>query len=106
MLSLADYVKEALKNPGQWYLDRCPGSDCSSEQGTWVLTYLAKPGEDPNRMPVIVPQASQLSQVALAFLLEPKILDPLVAPEQIPFGRVAMLKNSAALKVMLAHGSI
>src|SRR5581483_3846871 len=57
---LIENVKEALNKPGQWYLDRCPNTDCSSDQGTWVLTYLAKRGEDPNRVPVIVPQASQL----------------------------------------------
>ena len=57
---LIQNVKEALKNPGQWYLDRCPDSNCSSPEGTWTLTYLAKRGEDPNRMQVIVPQVPQL----------------------------------------------
>ena len=58
---LIENVQEALKQPGQWYLDRCtdpPG--CSSSDGTWTLTYLAKSGENPNTMPVIVPQVSQL----------------------------------------------
>jgi len=58
---LIENVKEALKNPGQWYLDRCtdpPG--CASSEGAWTLTYLARPGEDPNKMPVIVPQVPQL----------------------------------------------
>jgi hypothetical protein len=58
---LIENVKEALKKPGQWYLDRCtdpPG--CTTSEGVWTLTYLAKPGEDPNRMPVIVPQVPRL----------------------------------------------
>ena len=57
---LIENVKENLKNPGEWYLDRCPNSDCTSDQGVWTLTYLAKPGENPNRQPVIVPQLPQL----------------------------------------------
>jgi len=58
---LLDNVKEALKRPGQWYLDRCTDPpSCSNSDGTWTLTYLAKPGEDPNKMEVIVPQVPQL----------------------------------------------
>jgi hypothetical protein len=57
---LIENVKEELKKPGEWYLDRCANSDCTSDQGTWTLTYLAKTGENPNRQPVIVPQLPQL----------------------------------------------
>jgi len=58
---LIEDVKEALKKPGEWYLDRCtdpPG--CTNSDGTWTLTYLAKPGENPNKQSVIVPQLPQL----------------------------------------------
>jgi hypothetical protein len=58
---LIENVKETLKKPGEWYLDRCtdpPG--CTNSEGTWTLTYLAKSGENPNRQPVIVPQIPQL----------------------------------------------
>lgn len=43
-------VKEALTEPGEWYLDRKSG----------VLTYLAKPGEDISRATVIAPRLSRL----------------------------------------------
>ncbi|NQT37258.1 MAG: right-handed parallel beta-helix repeat-containing protein [Planctomycetes bacterium] len=39
-------VREALENPGEWYLDRTTG----------VLTYLAKPGESVRRTRVIAPR--------------------------------------------------
>ncbi|HVY48118.1 MAG TPA: right-handed parallel beta-helix repeat-containing protein [Minicystis sp.] len=48
---LVENVKEALANPGEWYLDRA----------THELTYLAKSGEDPNgATSVVVPVSSQL----------------------------------------------
>lgn len=47
---LAENVYEALSKPGQWYLDRKTG----------VLTYLAKPGEDPNHDIVIAPRTEKL----------------------------------------------
>ncbi|MHB1035078.1 MAG: right-handed parallel beta-helix repeat-containing protein [Pirellulales bacterium] len=47
---LAVNVKEALSEPGQWYLDRPAGR----------LTYLPKPGEDPAKTVVIAPRLDQL----------------------------------------------
>jgi len=47
---LVENVKNALTEPGQWYLDR----------ESLVLTYLAKRGEDPNRDLVIAPQLDRL----------------------------------------------
>ena len=49
---LVENVEDALAQPGQWYLDRSGAA--------WILTYLAKPGENPNTGTVIVPQAPQL----------------------------------------------
>ena len=43
-------VAEALGDPGQWYLDRPSGR----------LTYIPKPGEDPQQTPVIAPRLDQL----------------------------------------------
>ena len=43
---LLENVREALGRPGEWYLDR----------GTGILTYLALPGEDPNRDEVVAPR--------------------------------------------------
>jgi len=57
---LIENVKENLKKPGEWYLDRCADAACTSDQGAWTLTYLAKSGENPNRQAVIVPQLPQL----------------------------------------------
>jgi len=58
---LVENVKEALNQPGQWYLDRCANPPvCDSSAGTWTLTYLAQPGEDPPSDEIIVPQQSQL----------------------------------------------
>jgi Right handed beta helix region len=58
---LIENVKEALKKPGEWYLDRCTDPpSCTNSDGTWTLTYLAKPGENPNQKPVIIPQLPQL----------------------------------------------
>jgi hypothetical protein len=37
---LVENVRDELKQPGQWFLDR--------SVKPWVLTYLAKPGEDPS----------------------------------------------------------
>lgn len=49
---LIENVQDALTQPGQWFLDR--------SATPWTLTYLANPGEDPNRDTVIVPQLAQL----------------------------------------------
>jgi len=58
---LIENVREELKKPGQWYLDRCTDPPaCFSSDGTWTLTYLAKPSENPNQQAVIVPQVPQL----------------------------------------------
>jgi len=46
-------VREALDAPGEWYLDRTSG----------VLSYLPKPGEDPNKLEVIAPFATRLIDV-------------------------------------------
>lgn len=45
-------VKDALSQPGQWFLDR--------STSPWTLTYLANTSENPNSDSVIVPQASQV----------------------------------------------
>jgi hypothetical protein len=47
---LVENVKEALRQPGQWYLDRPTGR----------LTYLPKPGESPEQTVVIAPRLEQL----------------------------------------------
>ncbi|MBZ5719922.1 MAG: right-handed parallel beta-helix repeat-containing protein [Acidobacteriia bacterium] len=58
---LIENVKEALSQPGQWYLDRCTNPPaCTSSAGNWTLTYLAQAGENPNNAEVIVPQQTQL----------------------------------------------
>jgi hypothetical protein len=49
---IVENVKEALSQPGEWYLDR--GST------PWTLTYLSKPGEDLTTATVIAPQAAQV----------------------------------------------
>ena len=49
---LVENVRDALTQPGQWFLDR--------STTPWTLTYLANPGEDPNKDVVIIPQLSQL----------------------------------------------
>ena len=58
---LIENVKEALTTPGQWYVDRCTNPPaCTSSNGTWTLTYLAQPGENPATDQVIIPQQTQL----------------------------------------------
>lgn len=47
---LVDNVREALRAPGQWYLDRARGE----------LIYLPKPGERPDRSEVIAPRLEQV----------------------------------------------
>ncbi len=49
---LVENVQDALTQPGQWFLDR--------STTPWTLTYLANPGEDPNKDTVIIPQVPQL----------------------------------------------
>lgn len=51
---LAVNVREALTEPGEWYLDRPSGR----------LTYLATPGEDPQRTEVIAPRLRYLVLLA------------------------------------------
>ena len=46
----AENVREALDQPGEWYLERKTG----------VLTYLPKPGEDPGTLELIAPRLPQL----------------------------------------------
>jgi hypothetical protein len=50
---LVENVREALTEPGEWYLDR--------ENG--VLTYLPRPGEDPSRTVVIAPRTDTLLEL-------------------------------------------
>lgn len=52
---IVENVKNALTQPGQWFLDRT--ADPSTPM---TLTYLAQPNEDPNQDEVIVPQVPQL----------------------------------------------
>jgi len=47
---LVENVKEALSQPGEWYLDRPSG----------LLTYIPLPGENPNTSVVIAPRLSSL----------------------------------------------
>jgi len=47
---LVENVKEALSQPGQWYLDRPSG----------VLTYIPMPGEDPTSTEIIAPKTDAL----------------------------------------------
>lgn len=51
---LAVNVREALSEPGEWYLDRPSGR----------LTYLPKPGEDPQQTVVIAPRLQYLVLLA------------------------------------------
>ena len=48
---LVENVQDALTQPGQWFIDR--------STTPWTLTYLANPGEDPNKDTVIIPQIPQ-----------------------------------------------
>jgi hypothetical protein len=47
---LVENVKEALSEPGQWYLDRPSGT----------LTYVPQPGESPERSVVVAPRLERL----------------------------------------------
>ena len=47
---LLENVKEALKQPGQWYLDR----------STWKLTYLPKPGEVLSSSSFVAPRLQKI----------------------------------------------
>src|SRR5258708_12960591 len=49
---MIENVKDALSQPGQWFLDR--------SATPWTLTYLANPGENPNSDVVVIPQSSQV----------------------------------------------
>lgn len=51
---LIENVKDALTQPGQWFLDR--------STSPWILTYLANTGEDPssNNNSIVVPQLQQV----------------------------------------------
>jgi hypothetical protein len=46
---LVENAEDALTEPGQWFLDR-------SVPRAWTLTYLARPGENPNVGDVVIPQ--------------------------------------------------
>ena len=52
-----------------------------------------------------VPQVSQLGNVIAALFFVPKPFDALVAQVQFPLRGVPMLKNPAALEIVLAHDS-
>lgn len=49
---LVENVKEALGEPGEWYLDR--------SSRPWQLTYIPRPGESPDKDMVMVPQLARL----------------------------------------------
>jgi hypothetical protein len=49
---MIENVKDALSQPGQWFLDR--------SATPWTLTYLANSGENPNSDSVMIPQSSQV----------------------------------------------
>ena len=51
---LVENVKEALDDPGEWYLDRKTG----------VLTYIPLPGEDPEKTVAIAPRLERLIEIA------------------------------------------
>jgi len=50
---MIENVRDKLTVAGQWFLDK-------SVTGAWVLTYIAKPGENPNSDTVIIPQQAQI----------------------------------------------
>jgi hypothetical protein len=50
---LVENVREALSEPGEWYLDRKSGE----------LTYIPKPGEDSSRSVVIAPRLERLVEI-------------------------------------------
>ena len=52
-----------------------------------------------------VPLLLQFSKILAAFILELKIRDMFVSQEQIPFVRVAVLKDSVPGKIVLANGT-
>ena len=49
---LLENVKESLREPGEWYLDRAATP--------WTLTYIPKPGETIAKTTVIAPQLEQM----------------------------------------------
>ncbi|MBC7808794.1 MAG: right-handed parallel beta-helix repeat-containing protein, partial [Akkermansiaceae bacterium] len=51
---LVENVREALSEPGEWYLDGKTG----------VLTYLTKPDEDLRKIPVVAPRLESLLEIA------------------------------------------
>jgi hypothetical protein len=53
---VVENVREALKHPGEWCLDRASG----------VLTYLPMPGEDPLRTEVVAPRLERLVELGIA----------------------------------------
>lgn len=50
---LVENVREALNAPGEWYLDRSVG----------VLTYLPRPGEDPDKTVVVAPRLERIVEL-------------------------------------------
>ena len=54
-------VREALSEPGEWYLDRPSGR----------LTYVPKPGEDPQQTVVVAPRLRYL------------VLSPAMSPNDV-----------------------
>ena len=49
---LIENVKDVLRYPGQWFLDR--------STSPWTLTYLGNRGENPNSDTVVIPQLSRV----------------------------------------------
>ncbi|MCW3095980.1 MAG: putative pectin lyase [Chthonomonadaceae bacterium] len=50
---LVENVREALSDPGEWYLDRKSGA----------LTYIPKPGETPDRTVIVAPRLEHLVEL-------------------------------------------
>jgi hypothetical protein len=48
---IVENVLDAFTEPGQFFLDH-------SVPGAWTVSYLARPGEDPNRDEVVIPQTA------------------------------------------------
>jgi hypothetical protein len=54
---LVENVKDLFEQPGQWFLDR-------PSTGSWTLSYLSNPGENPTTDVVVVPQAQPILELA------------------------------------------
>src|SRR5207247_657256 len=54
-------------------------------------------------LPPLLPLPAQLGEAGEALALEPKIRHARVGSAQLPFGSVPVLKDPAALEIVLAH---